>query len=195
MVTRLILLSAAYFLTGWLGLKIPFTGSHITLVWLPTGIAVAALLRWGWGVWPGLFLGAFLVNLSIGSSAPLAVGIAIGNTLGPLLTTVLLQRLEFHSRFDRQRDVGLFMAAAAVGMALSAFGGVASLFLADLMPMTAAGFAWLTWWMGDFVGVLLAAPFLLSLSRAHIGQLKRLARELPFWTLVSGPVPWFSFIW
>ena len=41
------LLALAYFVTGWLGLRTPYTGLHITLVWLPTGIAVAALLRWG----------------------------------------------------------------------------------------------------------------------------------------------------
>jgi integral membrane sensor domain MASE1 len=37
-------------ITGYLGLLLPLAGSHITLVWLPTGIAVAALIRWGWGI-------------------------------------------------------------------------------------------------------------------------------------------------
>ena len=194
MLPRLLLLSLAYFLAGWLGLKVPFTGSHITLVWLPTGIAVAALLRWGWRVWPGIALGAFLVNLSIGSAVPLAAGIAVGNTLGPLLTSGLLQHLGFHSQFDRQRDVGLFILAAGVGMALSAFGGVTNLYLAGLMPIAATAFAWLTWWMGDAVGVLLAAPLLLSLNRSNFLLLKRLPRELLLWSLVAGAVTWFAFI-
>ena len=43
--TRVAPLALAYFVTGWLGLQMPYAGSHITLVWLPTGIAVAALLR------------------------------------------------------------------------------------------------------------------------------------------------------
>jgi len=47
---RLPAVALAYFITGWLGLQVPYTGSHITLVWLPTGIAVAALLRGGWGM-------------------------------------------------------------------------------------------------------------------------------------------------
>ena len=89
-------LALAYFATGWLGLQVPYTGSHITLIWLPTGIAVAALLRWGWRMAPGVYLGAFLVNLAIGSSWPLAAAIAVGNTLAPLLTAGWLKRAGFH---------------------------------------------------------------------------------------------------
>ena len=72
MTIRLFLLTLAYFASGWLGLKLPFVGTHITLVWLPTGVAVAALFRWGWRVWPDIYLDAFLVNLAVGSSLPLA---------------------------------------------------------------------------------------------------------------------------
>jgi integral membrane sensor domain MASE1 len=44
-------------MTGRLGLLLPFVGSNITLIWLPTGIAVAALMRWGLPVWPGILSG------------------------------------------------------------------------------------------------------------------------------------------
>jgi len=74
---RLLLLSLAYFTTGWLGLQIPYAGTHITLIWLPTGVAVAALLRWKRSVWPGIFIGSCLVNLSIGSPWLLALGISV----------------------------------------------------------------------------------------------------------------------
>ena len=192
---RVFLLALAYFATGWLGLQIPYVGSHITLVWLPTGIAVAALLRWGWGVWPGVFLGAFFVNLSIGSPWSLAAGIAVGNTLGPLLTIGWLKRVEFHSAFDRRKDVGSFIAAACAGMMVSASCGVASLNLAGLMSHESTSSAWLSWWMGDTVGVLLAAPFLLTLTRKNIEQLAHNRRELLLWILVAGPVAWLAFIY
>jgi len=193
-VTRLLVVTLAYFATGWLGLQIPYTGSHITLVWLPTGIAVAALLRWGWAMWPALYVGAFLVNLAIGSPWYLAASIAIGNTLGPLLSAGWLKRVDFHPAFDRQRDVGSFMAAACAGMLLSASGGIANLYLVGILPATAASAAWLTWWMGDTIGVLLAAPVLLTLSRQNLAQLGRLRRELLLWILVAGPVAWLAFI-
>jgi PAS domain S-box-containing protein len=191
---RLILLLIAYVASGWLGLQIPFTGSHITLVWLPTGIAVAALFRWGNSVWPGIYLGALLVNLSIGSAWPLAAGIAVGNTLGPLLAVSWLKRACFHAAFDRQKDIATFIAAAGLGMLISAMGGVANLYLAGLLPLEALSFAWLVWWMGDSVGVLLAAPLLLTINRKNIRQLNLLRKELLLWSLIAGPVAWLAFI-
>ena len=191
---RLLLPLLAYVATGWLGLQIPFTGSHITLLWLPTGIAVAALFRWGIPVWPGIYLGALLVNLSIGSAWPLAAGIAVGNTLGPLLAVSWLKRAGFHAAFDRQKDIGTFIAAASLGMLVSATGGVANLYLAGMLPLEAAGFAWLTWWMGDSVGVLLAAPLLLTINRKNIEQLGQFRQELLLWILVAGPIAWLAFI-
>ena len=122
---RVFLLTLAYFVTGWFGLKLPYAGTHITLIWLPTGIAVAALFRWGRSVWPGISLGAFLVNFAIGSSWPLAAAIAVGNTLGPLLSAAWLERVGFHSEFDRRVDVGSLVVAAGLGMTVSALGGVA----------------------------------------------------------------------
>ena len=52
------LVALAYFASGRLGLAIPYVDSHLTLVWLPAGIAVAALMRWGYACWPGISLGA-----------------------------------------------------------------------------------------------------------------------------------------
>jgi PAS domain S-box-containing protein len=193
-VTRFLVLTLAYFATGWLGLQIPYSGSHITLVWLPTGIAVAALFRWGSVVWPGVYLGAFLVNLVIGSPWPLAAAIAVGNTLAPLVSALWLRRFGFHPSFDRQHDVGTFLAAAGGGMLVSASGGVLSLTLAGLMSAQAMPMAWLVWWLGDTVGVLLAAPLLLTLSWRNVEQLKRVRRELLLWLLVAGPVAWLAFI-
>ena len=54
------LVFVAYFVTGWLGLKLPYFGSHITLIWLPAGIATAAFVRWGNRMWPGIALAAWL---------------------------------------------------------------------------------------------------------------------------------------
>ncbi|HJV03244.1 MAG TPA: diguanylate cyclase [Burkholderiaceae bacterium] len=194
LIYRLALLAATYFATGWLGLRIPYVGAHITLVWLPTGIAVAALLRWGKAVLPGVYLGAFLVNLAIGSPMTLAASIAIGNTLGPALTAGWLRRLGFLPGFERQRDVGLFVLAAAGGMAVSALCGVASLALAGLLPGPSAGFALLAWWMGDAVGVLLAAPLALNLTRDNARLLGRTPGELLLWLAAASVVAWLAFI-
>ena len=92
------LLAVAYAAAGYLGLLVPAFGTSITLVWLPTGIAVAALLRWGSRLWIGVWLGAVAVNLLNGSSIPVALGMGVGNTLGPLLAAQVVHRLGSESR-------------------------------------------------------------------------------------------------
>ncbi|MFZ2852671.1 MAG: MASE1 domain-containing protein [Rhodocyclaceae bacterium] len=188
-----VVLAIAYFSAGWLGLQIPSFESHIALVWLPTGIALAALFRWGWAVWPGVCLAAFLVNLSLDSSWLLAAGIAVGNTLGPLLAVGMLKRVGFQPALERQKDVVSLIAAAGVGMTVSASGGVGNLYAAGLVPLESTGFAWLGWWMGDTLGVLLIAPFLLTLGRESIEQLSRHRRGLWLWSLVAATVTWLAF--
>jgi diguanylate cyclase (GGDEF)-like protein/PAS domain S-box-containing protein len=191
---RLLFLIGAYSGTGRLGLAIPYIGSNITLVWLPTGIAVAALARWGWRYWPGIWLGAVLVNLSIGSSWTVAAGIATGNTLSPLATWWILRLLGFHRTFDRQQDVALFGLAAGAGMLLSASGGVVNLWLAGQIPGEMIGSAWQTWWMGDTVGVLLAGPLLLTVSENSRQMLLYRRSELMIWCLLTVLVAWATFI-
>jgi PAS domain S-box-containing protein len=193
-VLKLFIVALAYFATGWLGLRLPYYGSHITLIWLPTGLAVAALVRWGPTMWPGIAVAAFLVNWTIGSSFPLAMGIAVGNTLAPWVTVSWLRRVDFDTAFNRQSDVVAFVAAAAVGMMLSATTGVASLYVAGLAKADDLDIAWLTWWVGDTVGVLLAGPLLLALTRDTIAQLAGQKQRVILWLALAGGVAWLAFV-
>ncbi len=135
--SRLIIIALAYFITARMGLELAIIGSYITLIWLPTGIAVAALFRWGyrygWAVW----LGAFAVNLAIGSSAFIAFGISVGNTLAPLLAVALLRHWQFNYHISNWRDVPIFVACGTFSMMVSATGGVAVLVMGGLLPLSA----------------------------------------------------------
>ena len=55
-------LTGLYFVAGKLGLLLAFVHPSATAVWPPAGIALAAVLLLGRDVWPGIFLGAFLVT-------------------------------------------------------------------------------------------------------------------------------------
>jgi len=191
---RLCIVAVAYFSTGWLGLELPYFGSHITLIWLPTGIAVAALVRWGFGMWPGIAIAAFLVNWAIGSTFPLAFGTAIGNTLAPLMSAFWLRQVHFDRNFNRQVDVASFIVASAVGMLISATGGVFNLYLAGLLTLDGMAVAWLTWWVGDVVGLLLAGPLLLPLTRNTLARLGEKKRSLALWFLAAGGIAWLVFV-
>ena len=173
MVLRIAVVALAYYTGGKIGLIMPYMGSSITLLWPPTGIALAALLAWGLWCWPGVFLGALLVNLTTsGLSIPIALSIAVGNTLGPVLGALILKRLvRPENLFKRSRDVIAFILIASSTMLLTATAGTLSLYAggklsSDLIPQ-----AWLGWWLGDTVGVLIFAPPLLVWSAYKISPI------------------------
>src|SRR6478736_3920662 len=56
--------AAAYFVAGKFGLTLASVHTNVSPVWPPTGLALAAVLLFGIRVWPGVFLGALLVNLT-----------------------------------------------------------------------------------------------------------------------------------
>jgi signal transduction histidine kinase len=186
------LLVAVYVVAGRLGLMMDATSGLATLVWAPTGIALAALLRFGVGLWPGVLLGAFIVNVLTGARIPVACGIAIGNTLEAVAGTWFLNRVVgFHTELDRSRDViGLIMAALGATI-LSATCGVLSMraggsIAADHMLAT-----WRPWWIGDLIGAMVVAPVLLVPWRVPRSWLEPVALVITIGAvcmLVFGPL-------
>src|SRR5712664_2943433 len=89
---KLVALAWVYFVAGKIGLRLAFVHASATAVWPPTGIALAALLLLGYRVWPGIFLGAFLVNVTTEGTIATSLGIAVGNTLEGLTGAYLVNR-------------------------------------------------------------------------------------------------------
>jgi integral membrane sensor domain MASE1 len=87
-----IALAAAYFVLGKLGLSLAVVNPSASAVWPPTGLALAAVLVLGARAWPGVFLGAVLVNFTTASSLPVSLAIAAGNTLEALAGAWLVNR-------------------------------------------------------------------------------------------------------
>src|SRR3989449_4694949 len=109
-------LTGVYFLAGKFGLSLAFVHASASAVWPPTGIALAATLLLGCRVWPALFLGAFLVNVTTAGSVWTSLGIAGGNTLEGLLGAFLVRRFANGLRvFDRARDIFTFGVLAGLG--------------------------------------------------------------------------------
>src|SRR5213594_2492022 len=159
----LLVLTGVYFLAGKFGLSLAFVHASASAVWPPTGIALAATLLLGYRVWPALFLGAFLVNVTTAGSAWTSLGIASGNTLEGLLGAFLVRRFANGRRvFDRERDILTFTALAGLGStAVRATIGVTSLSLGGYASWERFGAIWLTWWLGDAAGALVVAPVLI----------------------------------
>src|SRR5438876_6921525 len=125
---RVGILFVVYFSTAKFGLMLDAVGGFATLVWPPTGISLAALRLFGLRLWPGIALGAFLVNFSTGAPVLTAGGMALGNTLEALIGAYWLRRTNgFQTSLDRLRDVmGLIVFAAVLSTTVSATVGVSA---------------------------------------------------------------------
>jgi PAS domain S-box-containing protein len=180
--------AAAYIGAAKLGLALSVAHGVITPVWPPTGIALAALLLLGPRYWPAITLGAFVSNVTSGVSADVALAISIGNTLEALVAVYLLRRVDFRPSLDRTRDImWLTVLAACVSTAIAATNGVTTLALAGSPAASPYGSAWLLWWLGDAMGVLLVAPVLLIAATRPL-QLRRarLLEALGLLALLAG---------
>jgi len=160
---ELVLLTVVYVVAGKLGLLLAFVHASATAVWPPTGIALAALVLRGLGLWPAVFLGAFLVNATTEGSLATSLGIAAGNTLEAVVGAYLVNRFaRGRWAFERSHDIFRVAALAALGSTtLSASVGVGSLLLGGFMHPARSGTVWLTWWLGDMVSDLLLAPVIM----------------------------------
>ena len=159
-VTTLAALTAIYFVAGKLGLMLAFVNVSASAVWPPTGLALAAALVLGYRVWPAVFLGAFLVNITTAGSLATSLGIATGNTLEAVIGAYLVNRFaNGRHAFNRAQDViWLAFLAGMLSTMVSATLGVTTLSLGGYSSWADYGPVWLTWWLGDAAGVLIVAP-------------------------------------
>ena len=162
-VARVAGVAAVYYGSAKLGLSLAFETGNVTAVWPPTGIALAALVLWGYRIWPGVALGAMLANGWTGVPLYAVLGITAGNTLEALAGAYLLRRVVgFRPSLERVRDViALVALAGGLSTAISATVGVTSLLLADEVIGDEFGPVWRTWWLGDLGGDVIVAPALL----------------------------------
>ena len=159
-------LAALYVAAAKFGFTMALTAEQVTLVWPPTGLSLAALVVLGAEAWPGVFLGAFIANITTHTPALVALGIASGNTLEALAASYVVRRLvdEVSSTNWLRYALGLVVGGALVSTTISATIGVFSLCAGGLQPWASFPHLWWTWWMGDAASDLLVAPVVLTWS-------------------------------
>ncbi len=169
---QVVVLAAAYYLVGRLGLLLAIPPGYATAVWPAAGIALAAVLLVGYRVWPGVLLGSFLVNvgtsLDPSTAASLLGSLAVAGSIGTGAATqacagaFLIRRfLGVPTSLDSEREVGWFLILAALSCLVSATVGVSTLLVAGVIPLQLLPFSWWTWWVGDTIGVIIVSPLVL----------------------------------
>lgn len=199
----LVLITLSYYLTARLGLTFAFEGTNASPVWMPSGIALAAVLLAGYRVWPAIFLGAFLANLqafpvselSFASISLLSLITAAGNTLEALAGAWAISRFSSNPNpLESMKGTTLFIVAGAL------FAPIIAAFVGSLWFCIFTNH-WivfdhmlLNWWFGDVLGVLIVAPILMSWSQKKLTKwnIKKIA-ELVGFIIVLGLISYLIF--
>lgn len=170
---QILALALAYFAGGKLGALLSIQPGYATVIWPASGIALAGTLIFGYRVWPGVLIGAALVNLSISLSgtnplpidtaATISFAIGCGAALQAVIGAYLLRRfVGYPNPLAAEKEVftTLFLGSlvsslvnATVATSVSMAMGLIShrSFLAN----------WSTWWLGDAMGILIFTPLVL----------------------------------
>src|ERR1039457_6870025 len=163
--TRVVVLIALYFVGGLVGKETSFLSGSVALVWPPAGIALAAILLFGYRFWPGVALGAVLFSCMNGM--PLGfftLGTAIGNTMGAIVCAYLLERfIAFDNAMERTRDVtGYIGLACFLGTTVNAAFNVVSLAYSGAVAWDNLFSTTLVWWVPNALAGLVVAPFIIT---------------------------------
>lgn len=170
-ILRTLVIALGYFLTGYAGLQLSFYASSVTLVWAPSGIAIAALVVWGWRYIPAVLIGALAVNLATAPSVLAALLIAAGNTAAAVGPSLFIRHFCGSYPLGRARDLLIFLIAGTIfNPALSALAGTTTLSLVVIGNFDKFAEIWQGWFLGDLVGALVVGPLMIRLFKWRLSR-------------------------
>ncbi|MEO8006678.1 MAG: MASE1 domain-containing protein [Betaproteobacteria bacterium] len=156
-------LAAIYFLAAKASLLLAIPPGYATTVWPPSGIALAAVLLFGSRVWPGIWLGAAITNLTIQGSPVLALVIGTGNTLEAVVAAGFVHRyIGAHGEFETGRAAVQFVLLSTLSALTAAFIGSASIVLSGAAHASEFDSIVWTWFQGDAAGMMILTPLILA---------------------------------
>src|SRR5215471_4949415 len=164
-------LIAAYVMTGWLGLMLAIPPGYATPIFPPAGIAVSAMLVADRPTLPATFVASFLLNVWVGYSLTdglaatviaTALVIAFASMLQAAIGGYVLRRaIGYPAPLDNARDLLRFLVVSPISCLTSATVSLAGMWVIGSIETEGIPTSWLTWWIGDTLGVLVLLPVML----------------------------------
>ncbi len=161
----------AYLMTGWFSIQIATFEHFSALAFFPAGIALACFLTYRpISVLPGLFLGAFLLALvmlmelisDFQKSIIIAFFISISVCLQVIVGKYLFWKfIKYPITLSRDKDIFLFLMLVPliVFVGVTTGVGLAYIFYPFALDMFSL---WLTWFVGNILGIYVMLPLTLS---------------------------------
>ncbi len=160
------------------------------MFFVPEGLALAAVILFGPGLWPGIVVGQLLLGLSAGLPLTPALGIGLSNGLEGIVGSFAFGFL--HLRTDLKRLADLLWLVALVFLVLQPLSATLGLFALTLGQGgsglgLAEGEDWLNWWSGNSIAQAQLTPLLLILfSRRRSLQDNLVDAVLPALIMAEG---------
>lgn len=161
---RFVLTFAGCSLLLWISRRFLSWDANLQMIWLPAGMAIVAVWRWGFGMLPALVL-AGCWPLMLAAPWTIVVSGCVGSAAEVALAVWLLRRLRLSPELERLREI-LWLIAVAMGLCPAAGGALASVLLAGMGGIRWSQFlgAMVSWWASHALGILTLAPLLLLLD-------------------------------
>jgi two-component system, NtrC family, sensor kinase len=146
-------------------------GLKISAAWPAAGVELALLLLYGFSIWPAILIGNILNYLHLVSLAGVHLGTAllvgfidaIASTLQALVGAYIIRRYASQGAFNSPHDVIIFLffggiITCLIGCTIS----VPGFAIVGFIPSSLFAYTWLTYWIGDTIGVYLFTPVIIG---------------------------------
>lgn len=178
-VLLIIAIACVYFIFGLLGIELAIPPSHTGAIWPPAGIALASMLLYGPRIWPGIFIGNFCISaFSFGLDEHSILVLAATGTGATLFAYFGASWIKKFTHYPNDlfftKDISLFLLIGGpVSCTISATIGTAAMSLSGIISAAEMPLNWLSWWIGDTIGVLIFTPIMLTLFTTNSSLWKR----------------------
>lgn len=177
--------ACSYFIFGYVGTLLASPPSHASPIWPASGLALAVTLVYGKRIIPGLFVGilaiqiyAFLDFSVLKNILPsLITGIcsAIGSSVQAFLGAYLINYfIGKQNQLIEDREIfKFFIIGGFISCLVAPTIGVVTIYLQGFLTTNDLPISWLTWWIGDVIGVIIFTPIILSLIAKPVSLWKK----------------------
>jgi PAS domain S-box-containing protein len=152
---------ALHLLSAKIGQSLATINTYTSPVWPATGVAISLIYIFGYRAALPIWLSVFFINFGTGMATPWVAAVAMGNLLEALLAGYFLRRME-RSVFmisSSQASLLRYFLLAVIPPLMSASIGTAALVASGASSWDMARVNWVTWWIGNAIGVLFVFPF------------------------------------
>ncbi len=172
--SRIVLTALLFYFAGQLALPLSLPPSYATAIWPPAGIGFAATLLWGNKVLPAIFLAELAIHYEVYDfmtlwQSPVQLLIFLSSPVNSVLRAwtgafLVKKIVGYPNPLISAKEIMLFfLLSGPVATLIPASLSVYALVETGVIVESDFGFGFLTWWLGDCIGIVVFTPLFLTI--------------------------------